>query len=160
MDCADRVVRGFIWDASEYRSSRLDLDELELHVVGKATDRIDGTLTTVLDVEKLWDMQHQPPGSPTKVAGPINVIPDLAVAMKQNPNLKIQLNGGYYDLATPYFAAVYELRQLPIQSALRSNIEMHFYTSGHMVYAHEPDLKALHANIASFIDRTKNGTGK
>jgi carboxypeptidase C (cathepsin A) len=118
------------------------------------------TYKPVLDVEKLWDMQHQPPGSPTKVAGPINVIPDLAVAMKQNPNLKIQLNGGYYDLATPYFAAVYELRQLPIQSALRSNIEMHFYTSGHMVYAHEPDLKALHANIASFIDRTKNGTGK
>ena len=71
-------------------------------------------------------------------------MPDLAVAMKQNPNLKVQLNGGYYDLATPYFAAEYELHQLPIQSALQGNIEMHFYTSGHMVYAHEPDLKALH----------------
>ncbi len=45
-------------------------------------------------------------------------MPDLAVAMKQNPNLKVQLNGGYYDLATPYFAAEYELRQLPIQSTL------------------------------------------
>jgi carboxypeptidase C (cathepsin A) len=113
-----------------------------------------------LDVEKLWDMLHQPPGSPVKVPGPINVMPDLAVAMKQNPNLKVQLNGGYYDLATPYFAAVYELRQLPIQSALRGNIEMHFYTSGHMVYAHEPDLKALHANVAAFIEKTRNGSGK
>jgi carboxypeptidase C (cathepsin A) len=113
-----------------------------------------------LDVEKLWDMLHQPPGSPVKVPGPINVMPDLAVAMKQNPNLKVQLNGGYYDLATPYFAAVYELRQLPIQSALQGNIEMHFYTSGHMVYAHEPDLKALHANVAAFIEKTRNGTGK
>jgi hypothetical protein len=28
------------------------------------------------------------------------------------------------------------------------------------VYAHEPDLKALHANVAAFIDRTKNGNGK
>jgi carboxypeptidase C (cathepsin A) len=111
-------------------------------------------------VDKLWDMLHQPPGSETKVAGPVNVMPDLAVAMKQNPNLKIQLNGGYYDLATPYFAAVYELRQLPIQSALQGNIEMHFYTSGHMVYAHEPDLKALHGNVAAFIERTKNGAGK
>jgi carboxypeptidase C (cathepsin A) len=111
-------------------------------------------------VDKFWDMQHQPPGSPTKVAGPVNVMPDLAVAMKQNPNLKVQLNGGYYDLATPYFAAAYELRQLPIQSALQGNMEMHFYTSGHMVYAHEPDLKALHANVASFIDRTRNGPGK
>jgi carboxypeptidase C (cathepsin A) len=105
-------------------------------------------------------MLHQPPGSPMKIPGPVNVMPDLAVAMKQNPNLKVQLDGGYYDLATPYFAAVYELRQLPIQSALQGNIEMHFYTSGHMVYAHEPDLKALHANVAAFIDKTRNGTVK
>jgi carboxypeptidase C (cathepsin A) len=108
------------------------------------------------EVDKLWDVLHQPPGSATKVAGPVNVIPDLAVAMKQNPNLKIQLNGGYYDLATPYFAAEYELHQLPIQNALQGNIEMHFYTSGHMVYAHEPDLKALHANVAAFIEKTKS----
>ena len=84
----------------------------------------------------------------------------LAVAKKQNPNLKAQLNGGYYDLATPCFAAEYELHQLPIQSTLQGNIEMHFYTSGHMVYALEPDLKALHANVSAFIDRTKNGNGK
>jgi carboxypeptidase C (cathepsin A) len=114
----------------------------------------------IFDVEKIWDFLHQPPGSSTKVPGPVNVMPDLAVAMKQNPNLKIQLNGGYYDLATPYFAAVYELRQLPIQSALQGNIEMHFYTSGHMVYAHEPDLKALHGNVSAFIEKTRNGTGK
>ena len=118
------------------------------------------TYKALIELDKVWDMLHQPPGSPTKVPGPVNVMPDLAVAMKQNPNLKVQLNGGYYDLATPYFAAVYELRQLPIQSALRGNIEMHFYTSGHMVYAHEPDLKALHANVAAFIEKTRNGAGK
>src|SRR5580698_4222140 len=112
------------------------------------------------DAGNHWDFLHQPPGSPSKVPGPVNVMPDLAVAMKQNPNLKVQLNGGYYDLATPYFAAEYELRQLPIQDSLQGNIEMHFYTSGHMVYAHEPDLKALHANVAAFIERTRNGAGK
>jgi carboxypeptidase C (cathepsin A) len=74
------------------------------------------------DVSKSWDFLHQPPGSPTKIPGPVNVMPDLAVAMKQNPNLKVQLNGGYYDLATPYFAAEYELHQLPIQSTLQANI--------------------------------------
>ncbi|MGO9934207.1 MAG: S10 family peptidase [Steroidobacteraceae bacterium] len=114
------------------------------------------TYKAELDLEKYWDVLHQPPGSPSKVAGPVNVMPDLAVAMKQNPNLKVQSNGGYYDLATPYFAAEYELRQLPIQAALQGNVEMHFYTSGHMVYAHEPDLKALHANVTAFIDKTKN----
>jgi carboxypeptidase C (cathepsin A) len=109
------------------------------------------------DVEKSWDYLHQPPGAPQKIPGPTNVMPDLAVAMKQNPKLKVQLNGGYYDLATPYFAAIFELQQLPLQASLQDNIEMHFYTSGHMVYAHEPDLKALHANVSAFIEKTKNG---
>jgi len=110
-----------------------------------------------IDVEKYWDFLHQPPGAPFKIPGALNVMLDLSVAMKTNPNLKVQLNGGYYDLATPYFAAVYELHQLPIQPALQGNIDMHFYTSGHMVYAHEPDLKALHANVAQFIEKNKNG---
>jgi len=118
------------------------------------------TFKPEIDVEKNWDFLHMPPGAPFKIPGPLNVMPDLAVAMKTNPNLKVQLNGGYYDLATPYFAAVYELHQLPIQAALQGNIEMHFYTSGHMVYAHEPDLKALHANVAQFIEKNKNATAK
>jgi carboxypeptidase C (cathepsin A) len=54
---------------------------------------------------------------------------------------------------------VYELRHLPMQASLQNNIEMHFYESGHMVYAHEPDLKALHDNVAAFIEKTKKGDG-
>ena len=110
-----------------------------------------------IDVGKNWDFTHQPPGATSKLPGTTNVMLDLAAAMKQNPKLKVQLNGGYYDLATPYFAAMFELQQLPIEKSLQDNIEMHFYTSGHMVYAHEPDLKALHANVAAFIEKTKSG---
>jgi carboxypeptidase C (cathepsin A) len=112
------------------------------------------TYKAEIDIWRTWDFLHQPPGSPNKIPGATNVEPDLAAAMKQNPNLKVQLNGGYFDLATPYFAAAYELRQLPIQPVLQKNIETHFYQSGHMVYAHEPDLKALHDNVAAFIART------
>jgi carboxypeptidase C (cathepsin A) len=107
-----------------------------------------------IDVEKNWDYLHQPPGSSQKVPQTVNVGPDLATAMKTNPNLKVMMNGGYFDLATPFFAATYELQQLPIQPALQKNIEMHYYTSGHMVYAHEPDLKLLHDNVAAFIGKT------
>ena len=82
-----------------------------------------------------------------------NLIPDLSVAMKYNPRLKLMLNAGYYDLATPYYEGVYELNQLQIPDNLRSNIETKFYESGHMVYAHEPSLKALHANVTDFIRR-------
>jgi carboxypeptidase C (cathepsin A) len=106
------------------------------------------------DIERIWDFLHQPPGATTKVPASMNVMPDLAAAMKQNPNLKVQLNGGYYDLATPFFAALWELEHLPMQHSLMANTETHFYTSGHMVYAHEPDLKALHDNVATFIGKT------
>jgi carboxypeptidase C (cathepsin A) len=106
------------------------------------------------DVERTWDFLHQPPASTTKVPSSMNVMPDLATAMQQNPNLKVQLNGGYFDLATPFFAALWELQHLPMQQSLQANTETHFYTSGHMVYAHEPDLKALHDNVAAFIGKT------
>jgi carboxypeptidase C (cathepsin A) len=112
-----------------------------------------------IPIWRTWDYLHQPPGAQEKVQAATNVLPDLAVAMKQNPNLKVQVHGGYYDIATPYFAALYELRQLPIQPALRGNIETHFYPSGHMVYAREADLKALHDNVASFIERTHTPLG-
>jgi len=113
-----------------------------------------------IDVEKLWDMLHQPPGSPVKVPGPINVMPDLAGRHEAKPEPQSAAQRRLLRSCDPVFAAVYELRQLPIQSALQGNLEMHFYTSGHMVYAHEPDLKALHANVAAFIEKTRNGTGR
>ena len=65
------------------------------------------------------------------------------MAMKTNPNLKVMLNGGLYDLATPYYEGIYEMRQLPIPRKLQANIEYKQYESGHMVYAHEQSLKGV-----------------
>ena len=47
------------------------------------------TYKAEIDVEKIWDFLHQPPGAPQKLPGALNVMPDLAVAMKQNPKLKV-----------------------------------------------------------------------
>jgi carboxypeptidase C (cathepsin A) len=88
--------------------------------------------------------------------GAVNVMPDLAKAMKTNPNLKVFLNGGYYDIATPFYAADYEMQHMPIQPALMNNISYAWYPSGHMVYAHEESLKLLHDNVARFIAQTDN----
>jgi carboxypeptidase C (cathepsin A) len=103
-----------------------------------------------------WNFSHKPPGSHEELKQQVNVMPDLAAAMKLNPNLKILVNGGYFDLVTPFFEGVYEMRHLPVPPALQKNIEFKFYESGHMVYAHEPSLKALHDNVADFIRRTNN----
>ncbi len=100
-----------------------------------------------------WELKHKAPGAPEDSYG-TNVMPDLATAMKYNPRLKVMLNGGYFDLATPYFAARYEMSHLPIQANLRQNIQYSWYKSGHMVYAHEESLKQLHDNVAAFIAST------
>jgi hypothetical protein len=42
----------------------------------------------------------------------------------------------------------------------KKNIEFQFYQSGHMVYAHEASLKAIHDNIASFILKSYNSKTK
>jgi carboxypeptidase C (cathepsin A) len=83
-------------------------------------------------------------------------MPDLAAAMKFNPRLKVLVNSGYYDLATPYLEASYEGHHLNIPASLRSNIEYIRYESGHMVYLNEPSLKQLHDNVESFIHRSDN----
>jgi carboxypeptidase C (cathepsin A) len=81
-------------------------------------------------------------------------MPDLASAMKYNPDLRVLLAGGYYDLATPFFGAEYEMHHLPMPTKLQANIEYHFYQSGHMVYAHEASLKQIHDNVSAFIRKT------
>jgi carboxypeptidase C (cathepsin A) len=112
------------------------------------------------DLEKLWDYLHQPPGATQKVPQGANVMPDLAAAMKRNPKLQVMMNGGYYDLATPYFAAVHELHHLPLPPEVAANIEVKLYPSGHMVYANEAALAALETNVAAFIRRTQSAAGK
>jgi carboxypeptidase C (cathepsin A) len=108
------------------------------------------------EVFRWWSFKHQQPGMPFAFPGAPNVMPDLAVAMKYNPQLKILLNAGYFDLATPFYEGVYEMHHLPIPASLEKNIEFQTYESGHMVYAHEASLKALHDNAAKFIANSSN----
>jgi len=96
-----------------------------------------------------WDLVHH--GNPVS----LNVSADLAEALKTNPRLKVMVNGGYYDLATPFFAAVYEEKHLPIPQSLAKNIEYDWYESGHMVYVREESLKQLHDRVAAFIKSTQ-----
>ncbi len=105
-------------------------------------------------IGEAWDLGHKPPGSPEKLSISANVMPDLAFAMKTNPNLKVQLHSGYFDLATIYFAAEFELKHLQIPPELAKNLEFKRYESGHMVYLHQASRLALHENVADFIRRT------
>jgi carboxypeptidase C (cathepsin A) len=98
------------------------------------------------ETEKEWNWAHG-----TAFGMGVNVSNDLAEAMKTNPRLKVMVNGGYYDLATPFFAAQYEDKHLPIPQSLAKNIEYDWYESGHMVYVRDECVKQLHDRVAAFI---------
>jgi carboxypeptidase C (cathepsin A) len=138
---------------SAYVSAFNDYARRELHYgEGKSFKPSIRTFAT-------WNFQHQQPGQNQMALSSrqgANVMPDLANAMKINPNLKVQLNAGYFDLATPFYQGVYEMHHLPMPGSLQANIEYKFYESGHMVYAKDTSLKMLHDNVAGFIRRTSN----
>ncbi len=79
------------------------------------------------------------------------VTTDLEQAMIQNPNLKVQFENGYYDLATPFFATEWTTDHMLLPDELRSNIKHNYYQAGHMMYALDKELLQLKKNIAEFI---------
>jgi carboxypeptidase C (cathepsin A) len=93
-----------------------------------------------------WDMHHNGQDPPA------NVAPDLAQAMSENPHLKVMLAGGYYDFATPYFAAAYTLNHLGVAPAVARNITFRFYQSGHMVYLNPASLAQFKADLSRWYD--------
>jgi len=56
-----------------------------------------------IQIYSKWDYKHAPPGADKPLIALPNVLPDLATAMKQNPDMKVMVNGGYFDVSTPYF---------------------------------------------------------
>ncbi len=109
------------------------------------------------DPDFTWDLRHRPPGGPGFTEGATNVMPDLALVMKANPKMRVLLAGGYFDLATPYFEGIFEMRHLPIPKNLQQNISYKYYEAGHMVYMNEGVLKQFHEDVASFVRATEAG---
>ncbi|WP_220433038.1 S10 family peptidase [Rahnella variigena] len=97
------------------------------------------------DAIHTWDM------SGNSKERSFNVLPNLAGVMKTNPSMRIMVMGGIYDMATPYFAAKYEMSHLPVSAKLHNNMVFYWYDSGHMPYVDELSLKMMHADLSAFI---------
>ncbi|MFG2071455.1 Carboxypeptidase C (cathepsin A) [Nonomuraea maritima] len=84
------------------------------------------------------------------------VVDRLATAMRTNPHLRVHVACGYYDGATPYYAAEHSFSRLPVPAELVRNIEFTYYEAGHMMYVHEPSRLRQSADLAAFV-RGENG---
>ena len=88
----------------------------------------------------------------------VTVVDELAAAMRANPFLRIHVACGYFDGATPHFAAEHVLAHLQIPEDLGANVELAYYPAGHMMYVHEPSRLRQSADLAAFIKRASPGT--
>jgi carboxypeptidase C (cathepsin A) len=81
----------------------------------------------------------------------VNVAEHLRAAMTENPFLHVFVAKGYYDLATPFFAADYTFDHLGLDPSLRSHLSGAYYETGHMTYLQLASLAKMKVDIAKFI---------
>ena len=97
-----------------------------------------------------WDWKHNKNGGAGDPVTP-NTAVDLAEAMSHNPNLKILVLNGYYDLATPFYGTEYTFDHMGLEKKLKQNIIFKYYEAGHMMYILPSAAAAFKKDVAGFI---------
>ncbi len=81
----------------------------------------------------------------------LNVAGDLRQALAENPKLRVYIAAGYYDLATPFYAARYTIDHSITHPDARKRVTYGYYESGHMVFTHAESLKKLRSDLIEFF---------
>jgi carboxypeptidase C (cathepsin A) len=75
----------------------------------------------------------------------------LKNAVAKNPYMKIFFAQGYYDMATPFYAAEYTVSAMNLDPQLKRNLSFAYYEAGHMMYIEKNSLKKLKEDAAAFV---------
>ena len=84
--------------------------------------------------------------------GYANVVPSLERAFAKNPEMRLYVAEGYYDMATPYFAVEYTLAHMSVDPRVRAGITTERFEAGHMVYIDSPSMTKMREGLRRFID--------
>lgn len=80
--------------------------------------------------------------------GYTNVVPGLARGMRENKDMKVMLASGYYDQATPFFAAEISLAEPGVP---QDRLVKTYYPAGHMMYLDKGSLEQLAIDVRAFV---------
>jgi carboxypeptidase C (cathepsin A) len=78
----------------------------------------------------------------------VNVAPYIGKALRENKGLRVFVGQGYYDFATPFYAAEYSLSRTGMP---QDRIHYEYYASGHMMYVRDEDRVKLSRDVRDFI---------
>jgi carboxypeptidase C (cathepsin A) len=71
--------------------------------------------------------------------------------MQQNPNLRLLVLQGYYDLATPLGATRYFLDHMELAPRQRDNVTLELFEAGHMMYVHPESMPRFAQALRTFV---------
>jgi len=84
----------------------------------------------------------------------------LRSAMSHNPNLKILVNIGYYDMATVMGGAEYNFAHLGYDPTFVDRVSFTYYEAGHMIYIRPSEHRKLKNDITRFITGTRGSAAQ
>ena len=82
---------------------------------------------------------------------PLYVTDDVEDALLQHPNLRVQFVSGYYDLATPFYAADYTINRMNLSPEARQRVSHVYFPSGHMIYHNREASKQMAEAMLKFM---------
>ncbi|MCG2839836.1 peptidase S10 [Sandaracinobacter sp. RS1-74] len=130
---------------------------------------IDAAYTAAMNAYAREELKFSPPRDYVSIGGVrdwdwriggrdanayLNVAPYIGRALRENSGLRVFVGQGWYDFATPFFAAEYSLSRTGIP---QDRIRYEYYDSGHMMYVREADLVKLSNDVRSFIREGTTG---
>jgi len=80
---------------------------------------------------------------------------NLRQAMAMNPYLHVMTQSGYFDGATTYYNAKYNMWQMDPSGKLKDRLSFKGYHSGHMMYLRHEDLIKANQDVKDFINKTR-----
>lgn len=81
----------------------------------------------------------------------VDVGENLRSAWAKNPHMRTWVAFGYYDGATPFFAAEYSLSHMRLDPTLKPRVKTSYYEAGHMMYIHLPSLTKFTTDAREFV---------
>lgn len=100
-----------------------------------------------------WNWKHAGNGRwGTQVA--VSTAEDMAEAMIKDPNMKVLILNGIFDLATVFYGVEYTINHMGLPKEIKDNIIMKYYEAGHMMYTHPASMEQFDKDVDEFIRMT------
>ena len=101
-----------------------------------------------------WNWKHARSNGLFGEAVSPTTAPDLLNAMSSNPQMKVLVMNGIYDMATPFAGTEYTFDHLGLDKRIKANITQKYYEAGHMMYTHNESAAKFKKDVVEFITST------